>query len=738
MKITENIKKIYKFIEDKFIKIYSFSENKIKYFINKDNFTKTKLLIVLVISCILSVLCEYTIFRISHPEYISKVRMILVAIIFAFIGIHFVFKISKMYEFIHKNRYKIACAFLLFVMMFKLSGSSIVNFNGLIQSHNDDRKYHTLLGTPRMIRTDEWATSTTYILSQGMGSNQFEYFSDKLRGTDTDMFSVSNSAVFDILMLGRPFQLAFMLFGNDAGLSFYWYIRLVAMLLGSYELCLILTKRNKKVSLCGMLMITFSSAVQWWYCMDTLIWGQIAIVLIDKFMITEKRRTKYLCALGLLISGLSYVFVFYPAWQLSFGYLFLALVIWIMIKNIKYGSYKFTKHDILVICITILCLVLLLGRWYMLSKDTLSAEMNTDYPGERQEVGGGAVNLYSYFYDIFFPKYEFLNPCEYSSMLSFFPIPMLLGLIYVLRNKKDLHFWIPMLIVSGFLSIWCVYGFPVWLANLTKMSMTTAGRVTITLGTACIYMLIYLMGNFEKEDKLLNRKLTYVLTVLFTAFIAYKAKSTIGFAEEFHYLDNFKMLVAGEIFIVAIFGILNINNEKIKNYTMCGLIVISFMSGLTVNPVISTTNIFYTKPVAIKMNEIKDQEPDAVWVVNDNGWYINDYPLASGIKVLNSTAVYPNKELFKTLLGEEKAEEKRKIYNRYAHINLQVVNDATDVELIYADNIALFLNYKDLSKVNVKYILSTEDFEEKDFEEKFYEELYNEDGLYIYKVMEGK
>ena len=74
MKITENIKKIYKFIEDKFIKIYSFSENKIKYFINKDNFTKTKLLIVLVISCILSVLCEYTIFRISHPEYILYLK----------------------------------------------------------------------------------------------------------------------------------------------------------------------------------------------------------------------------------------------------------------------------------------------------------------------------------------------------------------------------------------------------------------------------------------------------------------------------------------------------------------------------------------------------------------------------------------------------------------------------------------------------------------------------------------
>lgn len=723
-------------IKDKLNKLYDICIQKLNFFINKENFTKTKLLLVLVISCVLSVICEYTIFRISHPEYISKVRMIIVAIIFAFIGIHFVFKISKMYEFIHKNRYKIACAFLLFVMTFKLSGSSIVEFNRLIQPNNDDRKYHTILGQSRMIRTDEWATSTTYILSQGQSDTPFKYFSDVLRGTNTDMFAVSNSPVFDILMLGRPFQIGFMLFGNSMGLSFYWYIRLVAMLLGSYELCLILTKRNKKVSLCGMLVITFSSAVQWWYCMDTLIWGQIVIVLIDKFMQTEKKRNKYLCALGILVSGLSYVFVFYPAWQVSFGYLFLGLVIWIMIKNIKYGSYKFTAHDITLICITILAIILLLGRWYILSKDTLVAEMSTDYPGERQEIGGGARNIYAYFYDIFLPKYYFGNPCEVSSMLSFFPIPMILGLVYVLRNKKELHFWIPMLVVSGFLSIWCVYGFPVWIANLTKMSMTTAGRVSIPLGTACIYMLIYLIGNFEKEDKLLNKKLTYVLTVLFTVFIAYKAKSTLSVIDP-NYLDSFKMLVALEIFGVAIYTILNINIEKLRNYCIYGLIIIALMSGLTVNPIISTTNIFYTKPVAIKMNEIKQNDPNATWAVADGGWYLNDYPLASGIKVLNSTAVYPNIDLFKTLLGEEKAEEKCEIYNRYSHIILQVVNEPTDVELMFADCIMLKLNYKDLRKVNISYILSTENFEEKDFEEKFYEEIYNEDKIYIYKVMEG-
>lgn len=237
MKVFEKIKNIYELLLDK-----------IKIFINKDNFIKLKLVLLVIISGLLAVVCEYTIFRRWYPQFISNNRIMLVTLIFIYIGMHFVFKISQMYEFIHKNRYKIACAFLLFVMIFKYSGSSIVEFNSLVQPNHDDRKYHTLLGKSRMIRTDEWATSTTYILSQTQGENAFNYFNDRLRGSLTDMFTVSNAPVADILILGRPFQIGFLLFGSDRGLSFYWYARIVAMLLGSYELCLILTKRNKKVS----------------------------------------------------------------------------------------------------------------------------------------------------------------------------------------------------------------------------------------------------------------------------------------------------------------------------------------------------------------------------------------------------------------------------------------------------------------------------------------------------------
>ena len=119
---------------------------RVKKFLNKENYTKLKLGLLVVFAIIASVIFEYKFYTIYIDKaYDSKTRMLIMAIIFGFIGLHFVVKLDKLYEFIYKQRYKLAGAFLIFVMVFKLSGSSIVNYNNQFQTKSDDNRFHTLL-----------------------------------------------------------------------------------------------------------------------------------------------------------------------------------------------------------------------------------------------------------------------------------------------------------------------------------------------------------------------------------------------------------------------------------------------------------------------------------------------------------------------------------------------------------------------------------------------------------------
>ena len=724
-------------------------------FLNKDNYMWVKLIIAAVLAVIGSIIFEHTIYRAIDPQYISNNRMMLVSMIFMFIELHFIFKLDKMYDFIHKYRYALAAAFLIFAMVMGYHGSSIVNFDSEVQSNSENRRFHTLLGFPRLIRTDEWASSMLYKLSQGVGNEEdrFLYFNDRLRGTETDMFTLVDAPVKSILMIGKPLQLGFVFFGNDAGISFYWYGKLVLMLLGSYEICRIITKDKRKVSLVGMIAITFSAATQWWYCMDTLIWGQLIIVLVNKFMITNKKYVKYLCALGLVSVLLAYAFVLYPAWQIPFVYVLFAVFIFMFVTNIKDG-YRFTIHDVIVITLTVLTVLAFVTAWFVTSKDAIEATMSTDYPGQRREVGGGSFILYSYIYNIFYPYKDAFNPCETSSMLSFYPIPMIFGILYLFRNRKDekikddLLFLIPAIFIGVFLTVWCKYGFPEIIAKLSLMSMSTSQRASIALGTINIYILMYLFGRMEdrKEENVNKTKdlknilsvlVKIVIAVLFTVYALYIARKhlVIFLPPMDAYLGKIKILISGVLFGITFISIFNMDKKCFRNIAYTMIVIIALVGGITVNPVSRTTDVIYEKPISKKFAEIREKDPDAIWLGDDTGWYLNNYMVANGLRVINSSNVYPNFDLFEKVLGEERAKEpdNRTIFNRYCHVNINLGKYEEDrVFAAAADNLVIELNTESLEKLDVDYIVAKKDLNSLGYDMEF-EELYKEDGLYIFK-----
>ncbi len=709
---------------------------KIKKFIKKGNYTKTKIVLLILIS----IIGAFILTSIARRGFIWDRIPILTVILF-FAGSHFIFNIKELYNNIYKYRFYIAGIVLIYAVLMGYSGSSIGIYNDIIQPNNRKIYYSPIFGDSRTIRTDEWAVNAPSFVSQCVdpNGNNYSYYHDSLRGTKTEMFSQLNQPILDILSIGKPFTLGALILGASRGYSFLWAASIIALLLVSFEFCMVISKNNKLASLLGMLLISFSASTQWWQCYNIFTWGMLAIVLFDKFMLTKKFSTKILCSIGIFISGISYIFYFYPTWQVPYGYIYLAVLIWVIIKNWK--EYKINKKDILLIIAIILAIGAILGIYFVKSADALKLITGTDYPGKRFETGGKEIKtIFSYVYSIIFPyKIDTIgNPCELSSMISFYPIPMLIALIYLVRNiktKKHFSFLIPMLIISIVYSIFMVFGVNEMFAKITLLYMTPAGRLAVPLGFSQILLIVYMLGNFTKEDIILkNEIIKKAGTVLASISIMYIALKT-----DMNILQNHPMYIyiCGLILVYGIYQIVNINEEKNKKRLIMLLIPVAILTGATVHPIQKGISVLTDKPVAKKTQEIVSQDKENnLWICDSTNFMTNNYLLASGAKIINSTNLYTNFDLYKTVLGEEESQkpEVRYVYNRYSHINMEITEDKNDIELVQQDSIKISLTSEKIRELGVKYILTTRDLDQFDTEDVKYQKIYDEDGMIIYHV----
>ena len=709
---------------------------KIKKFIKKGNYTKTKIVLLILIS----IIGAFILTSIARRGFIWDRIPILTVILF-FAGSHFIFNIKELYNNIYKYRFYIAGIVLIYAVLMGYSGSSIGTYNDIIQPNNREIYYSPIFGDSRTIRTDEWAVNAPSFVSQCVdpNGNNYSYYHDSLRGTKTEMFSQLNQPILDILSIGKPFTLGALILGASRGYSFLWAASIIALLLVSFEFCMVISKNNKLASLLGMLLISFSASTQWWQCYNIFTWGMLAIVLFDKFMLTKKFSTKILCSIGIFISGISYIFYFYPTWQVPYGYIYLAVLIWVVIKNWK--EYKINEKDILLIIAIILAIGAILGIYFVKSADALKLITGTDYPGKRFETGGKEIKtIFSYVYSIIFPyKIDTIgNPCELSSMISFYPIPMLIALIYLVRNiktKKHFSFLIPMLIISIVYSIFMVFGVNEMFAKITLLYMTPAGRLAVPLGFSQILLIVYMLGNFTKEDIILkNEIIKKAGTVLASISIMYIALKT-----DMNILQNHPMYIyiCGLILVYGIYQIVNINEEKNKKRLIMLLIPVAILTGATVHPIQKGISVLTDKPVAKKTQEIVSQDKENnLWICDSTNFMTNNYLLASGAKIINSTNLYTNFDLYKTVLGEEESQkpEVRYVYNRYSHINMEITEDKNDIELVQQDSIKISLTSEKIRELGVKYILTTRDLDQFDTEDVKYQKIYDEDGMIIYHV----
>lgn len=657
----------------------------------------------------------------------SPTRILIYAVVMGVI-LGFVFcGFDKTMSWLYQNRFIIGFGVILFCTVFKLSGSSIASYSNWLPGYD----FKPLLGVSRDIRSDEFNVLTTMTFSQAYDKNgSFQYFGDVFRGTNTDMFIVYGQPIKSILMIFRPFQIGYLFLGLERGLAFFWSARLVILFLVTFEFFMLLTKKNKLLSLGGAFLISFAPLVQWWFSVngivELLVFSQLALIIFDKYLVEKKVRKKFLYALIISICAVGYVLVFYPSWQIPVIYITLGCGVWILKKNWKEKLINW--KDLFIVIISIIFVLMSLGYIFIKSYDTIMAVLNTSYPGERLITGGRLENISLYFKsytNLFTPYIESnitSNQPEMAGFYDFFPLGMFFSLFVLIKNKKKDFLLMILMIINVFMILFTLFEWPSSLAQITLLSKCEPARLMLGISVINI-ILLFRAFTIVEENKAIHvfRGITIIMIFPIICLAIRSGGSYITF--------SMKLIIAGIIIIMTLL-IVFIDKKKNMNIFISICIIISILSGASVNPIQQGNKDLYTNILIRSIKEINDHEPGK-WVVTDSAFINNNMPTLVGASTINSTNTYPNIELWKKLNLPDDAEE---IYNRYAHFNI-LINDNAEpmLDLIQTDLIQLTCDISTLKQMGAKYILTRKELS-NEVQENGITQLFSYENYYIYVI----
>lgn len=645
------------------------------------------------------------------------------------------FIIKKIIQF----RYLIALIIFIVCLIFRLHGSSVSVYNYEFSNKIDESETGLLIGEGRGIRGDEFNVQLPYYFSQYY--NDYEENSYQMSLAGQDMILGYNAPVKDFTMIGKPFTIGYILFGNEIGLSWYWCSKLILFILVAFELCKLLTEGNDKLSLLGTFLIVFSPSMQWWFSphmYDVFFWASTLLVVGYYFFTASSKWLKNVITILVPCCIIGFVIALFPSCQIPLGLIAIALLVTLLIRNKDKITFK--KIDFLRIVFAVLVSGVILGNFLINSFDQINLLYNTVYPGKRICLGGEYV-LSDLFTDItnFLTPYKninVLNNCEVSTFVHLGVFFLLYFPFIVWKRFKEGKSSSNLIIGSvlfGILIIqiyFMLVGFPEWLAKITLFSYIN--RMKIVYGFTSTLFTIWSIDFLHKNKE--YRNLVYGILVLILFAILYYNSINPAYVDYILTIASVSWLPK-VYFILAICSFLMIafltllNKVNLAIYIFICMIVIS---GFTINPIAYGASAIYNHPISTEIEKIIESN-DSNWIALDS-LLAQNFLLANGAKVVNSVNFYPDYGKWERVDANKQFDD---VYNRYAHMTTYFVNDNFNVSVFSPDHIHLFVNFDVLKKWEVKYILANRNYDEIFNQINMnYEKIYidNKDNHIIYKL----
>ena len=614
------------------------------------------------------------------------------------------------FELIYKYRFVLSFLLLIMLVSFKISGSSM----GCWKLFLGDGESGIRLGEPRVWRSDEWGTLTPLCFRQQYNTlGAYNRYSQTLGSILTDNMLVYGQPSWDILTLFRPFYWGYLFFGSERGLSWFWCSRLIVLFLSWFELGMLITDGQKKLSVMLSVCVSFAPFLQWWFAInglvEMLIYGA-CFVLGSNYLVSRAfNPRKIAVAVGMAVCAVGYVLTFYPTWMVPVAWGFVPLFLWVVIW--KFDRKVLRRVDVvpwlLIFVITAAGLtVLAVTSW-----DVIKAELNSVYPGNAPSSSGGTGLWWMMKYPISLVSRFSMNELivENSSIICFAPAGFILALWVIIKEKKKDPLLILLLEMNLFLAWYYCVGIPKWLAKMLLLSFVNSNRGPQVLGFLRLTLFVRAVALKEKAPK---RWLAALAAVISSAV---PMRLALGFTKyepgglRYEYFDTAeKILVVWAILAVVFYLLYRARKSK---YTMAvlGVCTVVLASSIWINPVAKGVPEITKSETMQQIRDLVKEDPKAIWLVVDMAYPATNIPAMAGADCLNTTQTYPQKTRWEMLNQEGECED---IYNRYCHIRASL-GSKTMLELVSTDYVEVTLSPEDLKKLNIRYIVSTNDFDEK-------------------------
>lgn len=659
-------------------------------------------------------------------------RLLIFLILSIFIVLHLFYPINKIWEFIYKKRYYIGILIFIFIVANGYHGSSVYKYNSVIQPNYSIESNAPFFSYYKEIRSDEFLVDTPGILSQINYNQDLDPINDAIMAREgTTVYMFPQLPTKTISVISNPKLIGFLFLPMDQAFSFYWYILFFICFFATFEVSMLITKGRKIFSAVGACLLTFSPAFLWWNQLSIFASGFSAILFLHLFCKTNSKWTKLLYSILTGYAGSVYVMTLYPAWLIPFGWMFFGLVIW-QLKEYK-DKLKWKDLIYLIPVIGVMAIILLPG--FIGSETTIKLMGETVYPGSRVMTGGYGWNLlYNYFIAPFYTIFKNIgNACEASQFIGFYPIPIFIAIWYIYKNIKEKRndFLLNILtIIAILLSIWNYIDISIF-SKIFLLTISTPDRAQLVVNMICILIVLRLIGCYEKNINI-NFSLKNIIIGMVSIMIPIVGLSIVRNTYP-HYVD-IRVMIGSLMLYIPLFFCLIINSKRSNKIFSLILIAVSIFNFATVQPISRGLSVMYEKPIAKEISKITEIDKDAKWVVvnsKNTSIFPQNYILANGARVINSTNYYPNFDLW------EKFDPDRSddfVYNRYAHVTIDLTTEDTHFELLQADLFKVFININEIDKLDATYFVSPENLTLYSNDKYKFNELYFEDNLGIYRL----